>query len=212
MTCLGPRPTVALCCFHQTQAANRAALGPIGRLGRLSAKHRGRVFVAWALIAVGLGILAPRVETALSGAGWQANGSQSVEAREQIDRNFAGAGSYALQVVVHSQDLVATAPGFRETVARSQRVLRRDPAVRRVAPPRPGLSISPDGHTAVIRAGAARRSERDGRRRRPPQDQARRRRSARSCRQPDRRLRRCGRTSIRRTGRRCSSPSSSPGR
>ena len=129
-------------------------LGPIGRLGRLSAKHRGRVFVAWALIAVGLGILAPRVETALSGAGWQANGSQSVEAREEIDRNFAGAGSYALQVVVHSRDVVATAPGFRETVARSQRILRRDPAVRRVAPPRAGLSISPDGHTAVIRAGA----------------------------------------------------------
>ena len=106
-----------------------SALGPIGRLGRLAAKHRGRVFIAWALIAVGLGILAPRVETALSGAGWQANGSQSVEAREQIDRNFAGAGSYALQVVVHSRDLVATAPEFRQTVARSQRVLRRDPAV-----------------------------------------------------------------------------------
>ncbi len=67
-----------------------SALGPIGRLGRLAAEHRGRVFVAWALIAVGLGILAPRVETALSGAGWQANGSESVQAREQIDRNFAG--------------------------------------------------------------------------------------------------------------------------
>ena len=98
-----------------------SALGPIGRLGRASAEHRGRVFVAWALIAVGLGILAPRVETALSGAGWQANGSQSVEARQQIDRDFAGAGSYALQVAVHSPDLVATAPEFRETVARSQR-------------------------------------------------------------------------------------------
>ena len=131
-----------------------SALGPIGRLGRLAAKHRGRVFVAWALIAVGLGILAPRVETALSGAGWQANGSQSVQAREQIDRSFAGAGSYALQVAVHSPDLVASAPEFREAVARSQRVLRRDPAVRRVSPPRPGLSISPDEHTAVIRAGA----------------------------------------------------------
>ncbi len=135
--------------------ADTIHLGPIGRLGRLAAEHRGRVFVAWALIAVGLGILAPRVETALSGAGWQANGSQSVEAREQIDRNFAGAGNYALQVAVHSRGLVATAPEFRQTVARSQRVLRRDPAVGRVSPPQPGLSISPDGHTAVIRAGAA---------------------------------------------------------
>jgi RND superfamily putative drug exporter len=130
-------------------------LGPIGRLGRLAAEHRGRVFLAWALIAVGLGILAPRVETALSGAGWQANGSQSVQARQQIDRSFAGAGGYALQVVVHSQGEVATGAEFRHTVARSERILRRDPAVRRVSRPQEGVSISPDGHTAVIRAGAA---------------------------------------------------------
>jgi putative drug exporter of the RND superfamily len=131
-----------------------SALGLIGKLGRQAAKHPGRVFAAWALVAVGLGILAPRVETALSGAGWQADGSQSVEARERIDHNFAGAGSYALQVAVHSQDLVATAPEFRQTVALSQRILRHDPAVSRVSPPQRGLSISPDGHTAVIRAGA----------------------------------------------------------
>jgi RND superfamily putative drug exporter len=131
------------------------ALGPIGRLGRLAAQHRGRVFIAWVVIAVGLGILAPRVETALSGAGWQADGSESVEARQQIDRNFAGAGGYALQVVVHSRNLVATAPSFRQTVVRVERVLRRDPAVGQVFPPQPGLSISPDRHTAVIRAGAA---------------------------------------------------------
>jgi putative drug exporter of the RND superfamily len=138
-----------------TTAPHLGTLGPIGRLGRLAAEHRARIFIAWTLIAVGLGILAPRVETALSGAGWQANGSQSVQARQQIDRNFAGAGSYALQVAVHSRDLVATAPEFRQTVARSQQVLRRDPAVGRVFPPQPGLSISRDGHTAVIRAGAA---------------------------------------------------------
>ena len=36
-------------------------LGPIGRLGRYAATHRRGVFVAWALIAVGLGLLAPRV-------------------------------------------------------------------------------------------------------------------------------------------------------
>jgi putative drug exporter of the RND superfamily len=132
-----------------------SGVGPVGRLGRLAAEHRGRVFVAWVVIAVGLGILAPRVETALSGAGWQANGSQSVQARQQIDRNFAGSGGYALQVAVNSPELTATAPAFRRTVARSVALLRRDPAVGVVSPPQPGLSISPDGHTALIRAGAA---------------------------------------------------------
>jgi RND superfamily putative drug exporter len=129
-------------------------LGPIGRLGRLAAENRGRVFLVWALIAVGLGILAPRVETDLSGAGWQASGSESVQAREVVNRNFAGRGAYALEVVVHSQSQVATSLGFRETVLRAQRVLRSDPAVGRVFPPQTGVSVSPDGHTSVIRAGA----------------------------------------------------------
>ncbi len=129
--------------------------GPVGRLGRLAAVHRRRIFAAWALIAIGLGILAPRVETALSGAGWQANGSQSVRARQQIDRSFPGAGSYALQVAVHSRQLTATDTAFRRSLARAERVLRGDSAVGQVTAPRRGVSISKDGHTAVIGAGAA---------------------------------------------------------
>ncbi len=130
-------------------------LGPVGRLGRLSASQPRWVFVAWVAIAVGLGALAPRVEAALSGAGWQANGSESVTVRERVDRAFAGAGAYALQVAVHSQDLKAADPAFRDSVRRAERLLAADPAVSRVIPPRPGVSISADGHTAVIRAGAA---------------------------------------------------------
>ncbi len=131
-------------------------LGPVGRLGRFAARQPRWVFVAWAVIAVGLGALAPKVETALSGAGWQANGSESVAVREQVDRAFAGGGAYALQVAVHSSQLTATEPAFRATLRRSERLLAADPAVSRVIPPRPAVSISRDGHTAVIRAGAAR--------------------------------------------------------
>ena len=132
-----------------------SAVGPIGRLGRFAAIHRRRVFVAWAVIAVGMGILAPRVETALSGAGWQDNGSESVQARDQVDAAFAGNGSYALQVAVHSDQLTATDPAFRRSLAGAERRLAADPAVSTVIAPRPGASISSDGHTAVIRAGAA---------------------------------------------------------
>jgi len=57
------------------------------------------VVVVWLVLAIGLGALAPRVEHALSGAGWEVSGSESVRAREQIDRDFAGGGSYALQAV-----------------------------------------------------------------------------------------------------------------
>ena len=44
-------------------------VGPIGRLGRYTATHFRTVLVAWVLVALVLGFFAPRVETALSGAG-----------------------------------------------------------------------------------------------------------------------------------------------
>jgi RND superfamily putative drug exporter len=66
------------------------AVGPIGRLGAFAADHARAAAIAWAILAVALGAFAPKIETALSGAGWQADGSESVQARTLIQRNFAG--------------------------------------------------------------------------------------------------------------------------
>jgi RND superfamily putative drug exporter len=87
-------------------------LGTIGRLGHWTATHFRAVLGSWLVIAVAFGVLAPRVETALSGAGWEASGSQSVRARNLIDRNFRGLGSYGLMVVVHSRTRTVRDPGF----------------------------------------------------------------------------------------------------
>ncbi len=130
-------------------------VGPIGRLGRYTATHFRVVVIGWAVIALGLGFLAPRVEKALSGAGWEASGSESVQARQLIDRNFQGLSSYGLMVVVHSANSVHGDPNFNATVAAAERKLRSDSAVRTVVGPQPGVSISPDGHTAIVQAGAA---------------------------------------------------------
>ena len=43
-------------------------VGPIGRLGRYTATHFRKVLAGWLIVALGLGFLAPKVETALSGA------------------------------------------------------------------------------------------------------------------------------------------------
>ncbi len=133
-------------------------VGPIGRLGRYTATHFGVVMIGWAVLALGLGFLAPRVEKALSGAGWETSGSQSVQARQLIDRNFNGLSSYGLMVVVHSPSATAGDPSFQATVGAVERRLRADGAVRTVVPPQPGSSVSPDGHTAIVQAGAARDS------------------------------------------------------
>jgi len=143
---LGTRTVAAM-----TTSATSMRVGPVGRLGRFAADHVRAVGVAWAVIAVALAAFAPKVETALSGAGWQANGSESVRARTLIQQNFGGLSSSALTVVVHSSTLPASSPEFRQTLARVARVLAADRRVASVQPPRP----APDGHTVVVMAGAA---------------------------------------------------------
>jgi putative drug exporter of the RND superfamily len=132
----------------------RLAVGPIGRLGRWTATHSTAVVAAWIVVALGLGLLAPRVESALSGAGWEATGSESVQARHLIDRNLGGLGAYRPTVVVHSPGKTTSDPGFRRVLRRVETAVQGDPAVSTVVPP----SVSPSRHTAVIRAGAARDS------------------------------------------------------
>src|SRR5436190_4719135 len=130
----------------------RPRLGAVGRLGRWTAGHFRIVAAAWVVIAVGLGVLAPRVETALSGGGWEATGSESVHARRVIDRSFAGLGTYGPVVVIHARDKTVSDPAFERVIRRVQNELDRDARVGTVVPP----SIWPNRHVAVIRAAAAR--------------------------------------------------------
>jgi RND superfamily putative drug exporter len=121
------------------------SVGPVGRLGRWTADHTRLVVLAWGLLAVALGIFAPRAEHALSGAGWEANGSESVAARHAVDASFDGQGGYALMVVVHG-------PGdLRRAVHEATRILGADTRVSSVARPQQ----SQDGRTVVVSAGAA---------------------------------------------------------
>ena len=130
------------------------AYGPLGRLGVWTAGHFTLVLLAWVTIAVGLGAFAPKAEHALSGAGWEASGSESVQARELVQRNFAGQSSAALMVVVHSQRRTVDDPAFELVVERASRLLGENEHVASVAPPRAGYSISAEEHTAIVSAGA----------------------------------------------------------
>ena len=129
-------------------------VGPMGRFGAWAVDHTRIVIVAWVVIAVALGFFAPRVEHALSGAGWEATGSESVQARELIDENFAGASSAAFMVVVHSPDATIGTSDFDATVDDVVTLLNDSSEVGDATPPQQGVSISQDGHTAVVMAGA----------------------------------------------------------
>jgi RND superfamily putative drug exporter len=130
-------------------------VGPIGRLGRYTATHFRVVLLGWLVVALVLGFFAPRVETALSGAGWETTGSQSVQARNLINKDFQGLSSYALMTVIYSPNHTFTSPTFQSVLARVESTLRADKAVKSVIAPASGVSISRDGHTAIVQAGAA---------------------------------------------------------
>jgi RND superfamily putative drug exporter len=133
-------------------------VGPIGRLGRFTATHFRAVLAGWLVLALVLGFFAPRVETALSGAGWETSGSQSVQARQLINRNFHGLSSYALMTVVYSPAKTVKDPAFQAVLANVEHTLKDNPAVQSVIAPSPGVSISRDGHTAIVQAGASKSS------------------------------------------------------
>ena len=78
------------------------AVGPIGRLGRWSAHHVRATVAIWMVALVGLGLFAPAAEKALSGAGWEATGSESVDVRATVQQEFGGLASSGLMVVLVS--------------------------------------------------------------------------------------------------------------
>lgn len=130
-------------------------VGPIGRLGAWSATHGRIIAVVWVTLIVGLGALAPQVETALSGAGWEDSGSESVEVREIARDAFDGNASSALTVVVASETLGFDDPAFSRTLADVRVRLTEHKSISSVQGPDPTRgTVSGDGRTAIIVAGA----------------------------------------------------------
>ena len=144
---------------HETDITNTAATlrfqpGPLGRLGMWVTGHHRLVTAAWVLVVIGLGVFAPTVEKNLSGAGWQANGSESVAVRDLAQQHFGGNASHAIQVVVHSTTGPLTDSAGKKVLAQVTSVLQDEPRLAEVVAPIPGMSLSPDGQTAVVLAGA----------------------------------------------------------
>lgn len=128
--------------------------GPLGRLGIWVTEHRRLVAVGWLLLVAGLGVFAPAVEQNLSGAGWQADGSESVTVRELAQEHFGGNASHAIQVVVHSTDGSLQDGDGPQVLDAVTRALESEPRLGEVVAPTPGASLSADGATAVVLAGA----------------------------------------------------------
>lgn len=123
---------------------------PLARLGRWAHSNRKIVFIAWAVMAIGLGSFAPRLEHALSGAMWEVKGSDSLAARKIIDQQFGGLSSQSAAVVIHSDKAAVSDPAFQKAITDANAVLRGEKSFGKAMPAQPG----PDGRTVMIQAGA----------------------------------------------------------
>ena len=126
------------------------AFGFLGSFGRAARRKRLAVIGGWAILAVGLGLFAPRLEAALSGAMWEVNGSDSLAARQAIEREFGGFSSQSAVVVVHSDSVANGDPLFQAKIDAASAVLAAEPAFSPTAPPQ----VSQDGRTAMLQAGS----------------------------------------------------------
>ena len=128
--------------------------GLLGRLGVWVTAHAKAVTGVWVLLILGLGAFAPQVEHNLSGAGWQADGSESVAARELAREHFGGNASSAIQVVVRSADGPVNSGQGQRVIDEVTRLLEDEPRIADVVAPTPGATLSSDGSTAIVLAGA----------------------------------------------------------
>ncbi|MDZ7913739.1 MAG: MMPL family transporter [Rhodococcus sp. (in: high G+C Gram-positive bacteria)] len=139
---------------ERVTSASRSSGGVLGRMGAAMAGNAKWVIGVWLIVLVALGVAAPSVFSSLAGAGWQANGSESVQVRELAQEHFGGNSSAAVQVVVHSDDRTVDSPEVQRTLTAVADVFAGDTRFGAIIAPQPGMSISPDGHTGILIAGA----------------------------------------------------------
>jgi RND superfamily putative drug exporter len=121
------------------------------RLAAYSARHRRGVIAVWMLVAFAAAPLALTLTGALSGAGWEAQGSTAQRVRDEIRRDFPHLGAEAPVVVYHQQTAIATdAAPLNRLVAQLQHAPHARAVPNPITLPASAGLISRDGHTALI--------------------------------------------------------------
>ena len=109
-----PRPS------HRPSHAARPSTGDglLARIGRASGRHPRRVLLVWALVILVAAPLAVTLTPALSGAGWEAQGSTAQQVRDELRRDFPQLGAEAAIVAYRQDTPIAEDPtGLRSLVA-----------------------------------------------------------------------------------------------
>ncbi len=134
-----------------TDAPTTAKEAWFARLARFSARRRKTVMLVWLVATLLAAPLALTLTGALSGAGWEAQGSTSVKVRNELRRDFPGLGAEAAVVVYRQVTPVASDPaGVKALVADLQGAPGAAGVVDPLTRPAEAGLVSPDGKTVLI--------------------------------------------------------------
>ena len=125
--------------------------GLLARIGRLAGRRPRRVLAMWALVVVVAGPLALTLTGALSGAGWEAQGSTAEAVRNELRRDFPQLGAEAAIVAYRQTRPIAEDPaGLRTLLTGLQGSPGTTSVVDPLEQPAGAGLVSPDGTAALI--------------------------------------------------------------
>lgn len=126
------------------------------QLGVTLARRRRRVFGAWLVAVVGALAFIPNFLGGLTGMSLEVNGSESAQAQELVQREFADAPTEQDMLVFHSDRYRASDPRFRRVVEDATANVRDESHVTQVLSPyepRARGRVASGGHTAIAVLG-----------------------------------------------------------
>jgi len=104
MTLIEDRPSLS------ESMPNEPGDGLLARLGRTAARRSRRVLALWALVVLVAAPLAITLTSALSGAGWEAQGSDAQKVRDELRADFPQLGAEAVIVAYRQPTPISTDP------------------------------------------------------------------------------------------------------
>jgi RND superfamily putative drug exporter len=125
--------------------------GPLASIARFSVAHKKLVMLVWLAVVVAAAPLAIGLSSALSGAGWDAQGSDAEKVRQELRKDFPQVGAEAAMIVVQQPTPVTESP---ETVTMLAQGAMTAPgstgAMNPLELPMESGLISQDQKTAII--------------------------------------------------------------
>jgi RND superfamily putative drug exporter len=127
------------------------AHGPLASIARFSVAKKKTMMLLWAILTVAAAPLAISLTSALSGAGWDAQGSEAQMVRNELRTQFPQVGAEAAMIVVQLDESVQTNSRSVQTLAQGASTAPGSAgAMNPLEMPKESGLISMDGKTVII--------------------------------------------------------------